>query len=240
MFSEILGLFKTPVTTMSQRAQERNVKKEIITGVIIAIILALVTTITSYISVIKSVNKLYPSLEEYNEDIYYGKKLTKEEFKKEKSKTKKEELKEKEITKEFFRTTGVSAVSIVLVAGILYIIARMVKSPKDYIELFAMTNGAYIIYAVGFVLKTIFSYIYLPISIIISVGFMLYAIISLCNTFNYSLDVEDPDKLAMYSTIVLTILFAILVIIVTKYLTALSSSIDLEDITSVLSDISLD
>ena len=79
MFSEILGLFKTPVTIMSQRAQERNVKKELITGAIIAIVLALVTVITSYISVIKYVNKQYPSLEKYNEDIYYNKdKLTKE------------------------------------------------------------------------------------------------------------------------------------------------------------------
>lgn len=241
MFSEILGLFKTPVTTMSQRAQERNVKKELITGAIIAIVLALVTVITSYISVIKYVNKQYPSLEKYNEDIYYNKdKLTKEEFKTKKSELKKEELEDKAITKTFFRTAGISAASIALVAGILYVIARMVKSPKDYIELFAMTNGAYILYAIGVILKTIFSYIYLPLSIIISVGFALYAIISLCNTFNYSLDVEDPDKLAMYSTIVLTILFAIFVIAATKYLTALSASIDLEDVTSMFSDISID
>lgn len=97
---------------------------------------------------------------------------------------KKEELEDKAIIKTFFRTAGISAVSIALVAGILYVIARMVKSPKDYIELLAMTNGAYIIYAIGVILKTIFSYIYLPLSIIISVGFVLYAIISLCNTFN--------------------------------------------------------
>lgn len=82
MFSEILGLFKTSVTTMSQRAQERNVKKELITGAIIAIVLALLTVITSYISVIKYVNKQYPSLEKYNESKYYSEyKLTKEEFK---------------------------------------------------------------------------------------------------------------------------------------------------------------
>ena len=240
MFSEVLGLLKTPVTTMNQRAQERNVKKEIITGAIIAVILAIVTVLTTYIGVIKSVNKIYSTVEKYNKEYSYYKDLTKEEFKEKKKEAKEKAFEDVELTKTFFKTLAISAVSILLVSGLLFIISRMVKSPKDYIELLAMTNGAYIIYAIGVILKTIFSYIYLPLSIIISVGFALYAIISLCNTFNYSLDVEDPDKLAMYSTIVLTILFAIFVIAATKYLTALSTSIDLEDVTSMFSDISID
>ena len=56
MFSEILELFKTPVTAMKKRAEERSVKKEVITVAIIAVVLAIVTVITSYISVL--INRL--------------------------------------------------------------------------------------------------------------------------------------------------------------------------------------
>lgn len=232
MFNEILELFKTPVTALSQRAQERNVKKEVITGAIIAVIIAVVTLITTYIGIMKPINKTYSSLEEYNDTYSYYKDLTKEEFKAAKKEAKEEALENAELAGSFFRTLAISAVSILLVAGILFIIARMVKSPKDYIELVAMTNGAYIMYVVGFLLNTIFSYIYIPVGIIILVGMFMYALISLCNAFRDSLEIENSDKLSMYSTIVLTIIFTVLVIIVTKYIN--SMYLDLEDIFSIL------
>lgn len=232
MFNEILELFKTPVTALSKRAQERNVKKEVITGAIIAVIIAVVTLITTYIGIMKPINKTYSSLEEYNDKYSYYKDLTKEEFKEKKKEAKEEALENAELAGSFFRTLAISAGSILLVAGILFIIARMVKSPKDYIELVAMTNGAYIMYVVGFLLNTIFSYIYIPVGIIILVGMFIYALISLCNTFRDSLEIENSDKLSMYSTIVLTIIFTVLVIIVTKYIN--SMYLDLENIFSML------
>ena len=225
MFSEVLGLLKTPVTTMNQRAQERNVKKEIITGAIIAVILAIVTVLTTYIGVIKSVNKIYSTVEKYNKEYSYYKDLTKEEFKEKKKEAKEKAFEDVELTKTFFKTLAISAVSILLVSGLLFIISRMVKSPKDYIELIAMTNGAYIIYILGFLLNIIFSYIYAPVGIIILVGMFVYALISLCNAFRDSLEIENNDKLSMYSAIVLTITFAILVIIATSYLKNLTSTL---------------
>lgn len=226
MFSEILELFKTPVTALSKRAQERNVKKEVITGAIIAVIIAVVTLITTYIGIMKPINKEYSSVEEYNENNYsWDKDLTKEEFKTAKKKAKDEALEDAELAGSFFKTLAISAGSILLVAGILFIIARMVKSPKDYIELIAMTNGAYIIYVLGFLLNVIFSYIYTPVGTIILGGMFIYALISLCNAFRDSLEIENSDNLSMYSAIVLTIVFAILVIIVTKYVSTLTSSL---------------
>lgn len=226
MFSEILEIFKTPVTALSKRAQERNVKKEIITGAIIAVIIAVVTLITTYIGIMKPINKEYSSVEEYNENNYsWDKDLTKEEFKTAKKKAKDEALEDAELAGSFFKTLAISAGSILLVAGILFIIARMVKSPKDYIELIAMTNGAYIIYVLGFLLNVIFSYIYTPVGTIILGGMFIYALISLCNAFRDSLEIENSDNLSMYSAIVLTIVFAILVIIVTKYVSTLTSSL---------------
>lgn len=224
MFNEVLELFKTPVTTMQKRAQERNVKKEIITGAIIAAILAIVTVITSYITVMKSVNKVYSSLEKYNKKYSYST-VTKEEFKEMKKEAKENAFEDVELGKKFFRTLGISAVSIILVAGILFVISRMVKSPKDYIELIAMTNGAYIIYILGFLLNIVFSYIYAPVGIILLVGLFVYALISLCNAFKDSLQIEDSDKLSMYSAIILTVVFAILVIIVMSYIKSLTSTL---------------
>lgn len=234
MFNEILEVFKTPVTALSKRAQERNVKKEVITGAIIAVIIAVVTLITTYIGIMKPINKKYSSLDEYNDKYSYYKDLTKEEFKVAKKEAKDEALEDAELAGSFFKTLAFSAGSILLVAGMLFIIARMVKSPKDYIELVAMTNGAYIIYTVGFLLNVIFSYIYVPVGIIILGGMFIYALISLCNTFRDSLEIEDSDKLSMYSAIVLTIVFAILVIMVTKYISPLTSSLsDLSDMMSM-------
>lgn len=231
MFSEILELFKIPVTAMKKRAEERSVKKEVITAAIIAVVLAIVTVITSYISVIKSVNKVYSSLEKYNKKYSY-KEVTKEEFKEMKKEAKEEAFENAKLGKTFFKTLAISAVSIALVGGILFVISRMVKSPKDYIELIAMTNGAYIIYLLGFLLNVIFSYIYAPIGIILLVGMFIYALISLCNAFRDSIEIESSDKLSMFSAIVLTVVFAILVIIAMNYINGLLSP--LGDLSSLL------
>jgi uncharacterized protein YsxB (DUF464 family) len=230
MFNEVLELLKTPVTAMRKKAEERNVKKELITAAIIAVVLAVVTVITSYISVIKTVNKKYPSLEKYNKNLYTE--VTKEKFKEMKKEAKEEAFENVELVKTFFKTLAISAVSIALVAGILFVISRMVKSPKDYIELIAMTNGAYIIYLLGFLLNVIFSYIYAQIGIILLVGMFIYALISLCNAFRDSIEIENSDKLSMFSAIVLTVVFAILVIIAMNYINSLISP--LGDLSSLL------
>ena len=230
MFNEVLELLKTPVTAMRKKAEERNVKKELITAAIIAVVLAVVTVITSYISVIKTVNKKYPSLEKYNKNSYTE--VTKEKFKEMKKEAKEEAFENVELVKTFFKTLAISAVSIALVAGILFVISRMVKSPKDYIELIAMTNGAYIIYLLGFLLNVIFSYIYTPVGIVLLVGMFIYALISLCNAFRDSIEIEDSDKLSMFSAIILTVVFAILMLIVMNYIDSLLSP--LGDLSSLL------
>lgn len=223
MFNEYLELFKLPVTSLKKRAQEKNVKKEAITGAIIAVILAIVTLITTYNGAMKPVKKKYSSLKEYNDKYSYFGSITEEDFKEKKKEAKKDALENINFAKTFFSTFAISAVSILLVAGILFIIARMVKIPKDYIELIAMTNGASIMYVLGFLINVIFSYIYAPVGMILFVGISMYALISLCNAFRDLLEVKDSDKLSMYSSIVLTIVFTILVIIVAKYIDTMFS-----------------
>lgn len=220
MLGEILGLFKYPVTTLTKKAEERNIKKELIIALVIVLIIAILSTLTSYISISKTVNKMYPSLDEYNDDHPYSE-LTRSEFKEEKKDLKDELLDKAGLVGGFFKTLAISAVSIALVAGMLFVIARMVKSPKDYLELFAMTNGAFMIYILGYILNVIFMYIYSPIGIILQIAALIFAIIALANAFRESLQVEDPDKYAIYSSIVLIVVFTILIIIGMSYISSL-------------------
>lgn len=213
MIGELLGLFKAPVTTFTKRAEERNIKKEAIIAGIIAVVIAIVTVLTSYIGIVKSVNKQYPSLKKYNDTYSWRGELTKSEFKEMKKEAKSELLEDVNFVGKFFKTLAITAVAIALVAAILFIIARMLKSPRDYIEMFSMSNSAFMIYLLGFLLNTIFTYIYAPIGIVLFVGALIFAVIALANAFRENIEVEDTDKLVIYSTIVLTIVFAILVII---------------------------
>lgn len=224
MLGEVLELLKKPVTTMSRKAEERNVKKEAIIAAIIAVVIALVSLLTSYIGINQKVKKRYLSFEEYNEESYYE--LTKEEYKEEKKEYKDDLLEDAELGSAFFRTLAITAVAICLVAGILFVISRTVKSPKDYIEMLSITNGAFTIYLLGYLLNTIFSYIYAPIGLIISVATLIYAIISLSNAFRDCLTIEDSDKLSMYSTIIITVVLAILAFIVYNSTLGALSSLD--------------
>lgn len=220
MIGEVLGLLKNPVTSMVKKAEERNIKKEAITALIIAIVIALVSILTTYIGIMKEVKEEYPSYKEYMEE-YSWRDETEEEYKKEKKEYKKDLMEDFELIPTFFRSVLITGISICLIAGILFVISRVVKSPKDYIEMISMVNGAFVIYLIGFLLNTIFSFIYAPIGTIAQTGALIYAIISVSNAFRESIQVEDVDKLAKYSSIVLTVVFAVLVIIAMNYLDSL-------------------
>jgi len=224
MVEELMGLFKSPVTTFTKRAEERNIKKEAIIAGIVAVVIALVTILTTYMGVMKIVNKTFKSLDDYNDNLYsWEEEITKSEFKKLKKEAKEDALEDLELGKTFFKSLLTTVIAIALVAGILFVIARLVKSPKYYIEMLSMTNSAYIIYLIGFLLNVVFSYIYAPIGLILVAGTTIFAIIALANAFKESIEVEDPNKLVIYSSAVLTVVVAILVIIAMNYINSLFS-----------------
>lgn len=226
MIGELLGLFKYPVTTFTKRAEERNIKKEAIIAAVITVVIAIVTVLTSYIGISKTVNKKYKSLNDYNDSLYsWEEEVTKSEFKELKKEYKSDLLEDANLVGSFFKTLAITVVAIALVAGILFVIARMVKSPKDYIEMLSMSNSAFVIYLIGFLLNTIFSYIYAPIGVILFAAALIFAIISLSTAFRESIEVEDINKLVVYSSIVLAVVFAILVIIIMSYVNSLTSSL---------------
>lgn len=236
MIGELLGLFKTPVTTFTKRAEERNIKKEAIIAAIIAVVIAVVTVLTSYIGISKTVNKKYKSLDDYNDKLYsWEEELTKSEFKEKKKEAKSDLLEDANLVGSFFKTLAITVVAIAVVAAILFVISRMVKSPRDYIEMLAMSNSAFIIYLLGFLLNAIFAYIYAPIGVVLLGAALIFAVIALANAFRESIEVEDTNKLVIYSSIVLAVVFAILVIIAVSYINSAVSSLSaLSSLSSML------
>lgn len=236
MIGELLGLFKYPVTAFSKRAEERNIKKEAIIAAVIAVVIAIVTVLTSYIGISKTVNQKYKSLNDYNDSLYsWEEELTKSEFKEKKKEARSDLLEDANLVGSFFKTLAITVVAIALVAAILFIIARMVRSPKDYIEMLAMSNSAFMIYLLGFLLNAIFAYIYAPIGVVLLGATLIFAVIALANAFRESIEVEDTNKLVIYSSIVLAVVFAILVIIVASYINSVTSSLSaLSSLSSIL------
>lgn len=236
MIGELLGLFKTPVTTFTKRAEERNIKKEAIIAAVIAVVIAIVTVLTSYIGIAKIVNKKYKSLKDYNKNLYsWQEEITKSEFKEMKKEYKADLLEDAKLVGSFFKTLAITVVVIAVVAAILFVIARMVKSPKDYMEMLAMSNSAFIIYLLGFLLNAIFSYIYAPVGAVLLVSALIFAIIALANAFRESIEVEDTNKLVIYSSLVLAVVFAVLVIIAVSYINSVTSSLSaLSSLSSML------
>ena len=222
MLEELLGLFTYPVTTFQKKAQEKNIKKEAIIALVVTIVIALSTILSMYLTATRAVNKVYKSYKSYSEKYSYSQ-ITKEEYKEQKKAAKKSALEYIEFTKTFFRTAGIVLVSIALIAGMLYVISRLVKSPKDYLELLSYSNSAFMIYTIGFILNIVLSFIYTPLGIIVQAGTLILALIALANAFKDSLQLEDSNKLVIYSTIVITVVFAVLVLIVSKYISNLFS-----------------
>ena len=232
MIGEILGLFKTPITTFTKRAEERNIKKEAIIAGIIAVVIALVTIFTTYMGIMKVINKTYKSLDDYNDNLYsWEEEITKSEFKELKKEAKEEAFEDINLVGTFFKKLATTLVAIAVVAGILFVIARMVKNPKDYIEMLAMSNCAFMIYLIGFLLNIVFSYIYSPIGVILFAAALIFAVISIASAFRANLEVDDEDKLVIFSGIVLTVVIAVLVFIYKDYIVGVSA---LSSLTSLL------
>lgn len=231
MLEELLGLFTYPVTTFRKKAEEKNIKKEAIIALVLALVIALSTLFNLYIMATKTVNKSYKSYKKYSEEYSYLD-ITKDEYNKEKKEAKKLALKLYGVSVgTFFKTAGIALVSIALIAGMLYVISRLVKSPKDYLELLSYSNSAFMIYTIGFILGILLSLIYSPLGTIVMVGAFVFALIALANSFKDSLQLEDTNKLVIFSTIVITVVFAILMLIVSKYI---SSLLSLDSVTDLL------
>lgn len=214
MFRNILEQFKNPVTTIIEKSEEENTKKGIIKLAIISAIMSLLNILSSIVSIISKYSK-----DSYWYSSYSSSQLWEKRW---------EAIKEAELLSGFFKTWVIIAIAIAVAALILFIIAKIVKSPKEYSNNLSMVNNVLIIYNVGAIFNLIFSLIYAPLGWLILYATILYASLTLVNSYRDSLNIESTDTLVLATTGVLTVLIVILVIILSSI-----SGVSLSKLTSI-------
>ena len=214
MFGNILEQFKNPVTTIIEKSEEEDIKKGIIKLAIISAIMSLINMLSSIVSIISK----------YSKDSYWYSSYSSSELWEKRW----EAIKNAEVLSSFFKTGVIIAIAIAVGALILFIIAKTVKSPKEYSSNLSMVNNILIIYIVGSILNISLSLIYAPLGWLILYATIVYASLTLVNAYRDSLNVESTDTLVLATTGVLTGLIVILVIIISSI-----SGVSLSDLTSI-------
>lgn len=130
----------------------------------------------------------------------------------------------------FLKTAVISAIVIAIIALVLFIIAKIVKSPKEYSNNLSMANNTAIIYVVGSILKLIISLIYAPLGLLIWYAVTIYASFTLINAYRDTLEVENTNMLVLATTGILSAIMVILAILLTSIL-----KVSFSDISSLLS-----
>ena len=206
---------KNPVTTIIEKSEEEDIKKGIIKLAIISAIMSLINMISSIISII----------DKYSKDSYLYSRYSSSELWEKRW----DAMMDAELLSVFFKTWVIIATAIAVGALVLFIIAKVVKSPKEYSSNLSMVNNILIIYIVGNILNEILSLIYAPLGWLILYATIVYASATLVNAYRDSLNVERTDTIVLATTGVLTGLIVISVIIMSSFF-----DVSLRDLTIML------
>ena len=209
MLSNILEFLKHPVTTMMDLAEKEDTKKNGIKLAIISCVMALIGVITQ----LQIINKTY------SKDGFLGSFRSPEEL----AKLKSEAIKDAKLISVFFKSFVIYAAVIAVIALILFIIAKLVKSDKKYDNTLSMTNNALIICVAGFIIDMLVSLVYAPLGAIILYAAITYACYTLLIAYKESLGAVDNDNLVLMTTAVLTAVAVILALIISKQMESISS-----------------
>ena len=219
MFSAILEMLKHPVTTLQNLAEKDDAKKGAIKVAIISGVMSLVGIISKVISI----NKRYSKNGTYAN--WYGESGLAE--------AKSKAFEEAQLFGTFFKTWVVYAVVIAVIALVLFVIAKLVKSDKKYTFTLSMVNNAFIVGFAGYIVDVVISLIYAPLGLLVLYATVTYASYALIFAFKDSLELENSDGLVLATTLVFTVLIIIVYFVVTSILqNAIGSS--LSDITSLM------
>lgn len=199
MFGTIIEQLKNPVTSMVEKSKEEGIKKGTIKLVIISAVMALINVITSMMSIFSK----YSSKGWYA-DIYEKSEL---------SKMKWDAIKDANLIGAFFKTWIFIAIGIAVVSLVLWIIAKFIKSPKEYSDTLSIVNSAVITFVVASIINIILSKIYAPLGIIFMFAVSIYIGYSVIFAYERLLEVEDTDKLVLISTGVFTVLLVVLIVV---------------------------
>ena len=223
MFANLLEKIKSPVTTMIEKSQEEDLKKSGIKLAIVSVVMALISTISSIISIFSKYSKksYWYSLKWTQYSGHWKKNLWDKRW---------DAIKNAGLFTGFLKTAVISAIVIAIIALVLFIIAKIVKSPKEYSNNLSMANNTAIIYVVGSILKLIISLIYAPLGLLIWYAVTIYASFTLINAYRDTLEVENTNMLVLATTGILSAIMVILAILLTSIL-----KVSFSDISSLLS-----
>lgn len=216
MFANLLEKIKSPVTTIIEKSQEEDLKKSGIKLAIVSVVMALISTISSIISIFSKYSKKSYWYSYYSSSELWDKRW--------------DAIKNAGLFTGFLKTAVISAIVIAVIALVLFIIAKIVKSPKEYSNNLSMANNTAIIYVVGSILKLIISLIYAPLGLLIWYAVTIYASFTLINAYRDTLEVENTNMLVLATTGILSAIMVILVILLTSIL-----KVSFSDISSLLS-----
>lgn len=196
----ILEQLKNPVTTIVENAKKESLKFGCIKGAILALIMSVVSMLSTIISILSRYS---------SKSVWYSSYSASELWKK-----RWDAIGDAELFTSFIRSFVIFAVCIAIFALILFIIAKLVKSPKDYAVTLSMINTALSVYVIAMILNLILSAIYVPLGLLVLYAATMYASFSLISAFRISLELEDTNKLVLVSTAVLTVTVAIIFILI--------------------------
>lgn len=216
MVANLLEKIKSPVTTMIEKSQEEDLKKSGIKLAIVSVVMALISTISSIISIFSKYSKKSYWYSYYSSSELWDKRW--------------DAIKNAGLFTGFLKTAVISAIVIAIIALVLFIIAKIVKSPKEYSNNLSMANNTAIIYVVGSILKLIISLIYAPLGLLIWYAVTIYASFTLINAYRDTLEVENTNMLVLATTGILSAIMVILAILLTSIL-----KVSFSDISSLLS-----
>ena len=217
MLTNIVEQLKNPVKTLIEKSKQEDLKKCTIKLAIISGLASLINIISLVISIILKYSKDSFWYSSYSSDKLWEKRW--------------EAIEDAEILNVFFKNWVIFAIGIAIAALVLYIIAKMVKSPNEYAKNLSMVNNTLIVYIVGQVLNVICSIIYAPIGMLIMYIVSVYVIFSLIGAFRDSLEIESTDKLVIVATVVLTVLVVVSVMLISIFTdVSLSDAIKINDI----------
>lgn len=199
MFNKVLDVIKNPVTTIIERAEKEDIRKGAIKAVILSLVIALVNLISTVVSIISKFTRKDFWYKNYTSSQLWEKRF--------------EAMGKAELFSSFFKSFIIALIAIAVVAGILFLIAKIVKSKKSYDKMLSIVNNVVVISIVGSILKLILSFIYEPLALLVMFAISVYAFFSLIFAFRDSLEIENANTLVLATTAVLSIVAIIIVII---------------------------
>lgn len=195
IFNSIINLFKMPVTTTNKQAEEATLKNSFIKSGIISAVFFICTFITCFFNEVISKSYDYKKgkyIQKFNFDSF--------DF-------------EDVITPAITTLIGVFIVLLV-VAGVMYIISRILKNENSYAKLLTISANAFIPVSIASIISLLTSWLYSPIGMITIVAASVYMLFIMVFSFRNTLTIENEDKLVLLYVAITTIIFTVLYFII--------------------------